>query len=57
MTNEEAKHFHAVADSIWEMAKKAKADGHHDLYDTLVSISDMLHARASGIRQKYDSQI
>lgn len=57
MTNEEAAKFHAIGDLLWEKAKEAKAAGFHDLADTLITICDMLHARGSGVRKKYDSII
>lgn len=57
MRPEESKKFHEVADKLWELAKQAKEDRHYELEDTLKALVDMMHARGSGLRSKYDSII
>lgn len=57
MRKEESDKFHETADILWELAKKAKEEGYTELEEALIMMSDVLHARGSGVRKKYDSII
>jgi hypothetical protein len=57
MHKAESKKFHETADELWEMAKRARAEGFLELEDVLQELANILHARGSGQRSKLDTVI